>query len=186
MWPSVGTSSPAIMFRVVVLPQPDGPSRISSSLSRTSSDRSSTTAVVPKRRVTCSSRTVAMVVPRSPSLAPRRGYAFFFVYFAWSLSQFARSSLVASTGFLVPFSSTSLLIMSCMTASHSWYQGALSTLGASARFRPSNSHWYSCSASGGDIPLIIAALPPRAPLIAGEGGPRVALSPPLLFGLFSP
>src|SRR2546422_2892342 len=157
MWPSVGTSSPAIMFRVVVLPQPDGPSRISSSLSRTSSDRSSTTAVVPKRRVTCSSRTVAMVFPRSPSLAPRRGYAFFFVYFAWSLSQFARSSLVASTGFLVPFSSTSLLIMSCMTASHSWYQGALSTLGASARFRPSNSHWYSCSASGGYLPLVMVA-----------------------------
>src|SRR5258708_27709337 len=65
MWPSVGASSPGIMFRVVVLPHPAGPSRISNPLSRTSSDRSSTAAEVPKRRVTCSSRTVAMVCSRS-------------------------------------------------------------------------------------------------------------------------
>ncbi len=55
--PSVGSMSRLTIFIVVVLPQPDGPTSVTSSPSATSKDRSST-AVVPSgyRLVTCSNR----------------------------------------------------------------------------------------------------------------------------------
>ena len=55
--PLVGSMSRLTIFIVVVLPHPDGPTRVTSSPSATSKDRSST-AMVPSsyRLVTCSNR----------------------------------------------------------------------------------------------------------------------------------
>src|SRR5215213_6671154 len=48
---------PAVISRVVVLPQPDGPSSATSSPSRISRSSASTAVTDPKRRVSFSSRT---------------------------------------------------------------------------------------------------------------------------------
>ena len=55
--PYVGSSKPPIIRRVVVLPQPDGPSMEKNSPSRMSSDRSSTAAASPNSLETRSRRT---------------------------------------------------------------------------------------------------------------------------------
>ena len=47
IWPAVGSMSPAVMRRVVVLPHPDGPSRVTNSPSATSRSKSSTATVWP-------------------------------------------------------------------------------------------------------------------------------------------
>src|SRR5215470_15607935 len=52
MSPDVTSSSPATMRMVVVLPQPDGPSRTRNSLSTTSRSRSATATKPPKLLVT--------------------------------------------------------------------------------------------------------------------------------------
>src|SRR5262245_53553941 len=52
MSPSSGSSNPATMRIVVVLPQPDGPSSVRNSPSRMSIDRSSTATTSPKVFVT--------------------------------------------------------------------------------------------------------------------------------------
>src|SRR5437660_8334721 len=52
MAPPLASRKPAIMRSVVVLPQPEGPSSTTNSPSATSSDRSSTASVSPKRLVT--------------------------------------------------------------------------------------------------------------------------------------
>ena len=58
MWmvPSVGSSSPATIRSVVVLPHPDGPSSAKKDPDGMVRDRSSTATKVPKRFVTRSSR----------------------------------------------------------------------------------------------------------------------------------
>src|SRR5215472_5308146 len=48
MWPPVGSSSPAIMRKVVVLPQPDGPSRQKNSPSCTVKSAPHTAVKLPK------------------------------------------------------------------------------------------------------------------------------------------
>jgi hypothetical protein len=45
--PEVGISSPAIMRRIVVLPQPDGPSRVTSDLGAIENETSRTAATSP-------------------------------------------------------------------------------------------------------------------------------------------
>ena len=59
--PSVGSSKPAIIRSVVVLPEPDGPSIEKNSPSRTSRSMPSTAATSPNRFVTPSSRTAGSV-----------------------------------------------------------------------------------------------------------------------------
>ena len=56
MLPSVGSSSPATIRSVVVLPQPDGPSRAKNEPGGIVSERSSTATNEPKRLVTRSRR----------------------------------------------------------------------------------------------------------------------------------
>ena len=56
MRPVSGVSSPAIMRRMVVLPQPLGPSRVTASPRVTVSDSSSTARTAPKRLLSPSSR----------------------------------------------------------------------------------------------------------------------------------
>src|ERR1022692_4356274 len=58
--PALASVNPAIMRKVVVLPQPDGPRRTRSSPSATSSEKSSTATNSPKRLLTWSSVTVAI------------------------------------------------------------------------------------------------------------------------------
>src|SRR5262245_50911300 len=64
MSPEVGSSSPAIMRMVVVLPQPEGPRRTKNSRSAMSSERSCTATKLPKRFATRSR------MMRATSLAP--------------------------------------------------------------------------------------------------------------------
>src|SRR5450756_3177637 len=59
-FPSSTSSRPAIMRNVVVLPQPDGPSRTRNSLSSASSDTLLTAMTLPKRFVTFFRTTFAM------------------------------------------------------------------------------------------------------------------------------
>src|SRR6478609_3530856 len=59
--PSVMASSPAIMRRVVVLPQPDGPTKTMNSLSRICRSTSFTTCVVSKNLLSLVSVTSAMI-----------------------------------------------------------------------------------------------------------------------------
>jgi hypothetical protein len=47
MLPAVGSSSPAIMRKVVVLPQPEGPSRVTSVLAAIVNEMSRTAATSP-------------------------------------------------------------------------------------------------------------------------------------------
>src|SRR4051812_8993260 len=54
---------PAVISRVVVLPQPDGPSSATSSPSRISRSSASTAVTAPKRRVSFSSRTSIAPLP---------------------------------------------------------------------------------------------------------------------------
>ncbi len=61
MRPELGSSKPAIMRSVVVLPQPDGPSIEKNSPSRISNETSSTATTSSKRFVT-DSRTIASAV----------------------------------------------------------------------------------------------------------------------------
>src|SRR5689334_15421505 len=61
MSPAVTSSRPAIIRRVVVLPQPDGPTRMQNSRSRTVRSMPATTSVSPKRLTTRSRTTSAMV-----------------------------------------------------------------------------------------------------------------------------
>jgi len=74
--PSLGFSKPATSRSAVVLPQPDGPTRIRNSPSAISSDRSSSaTTSSEKRFVTWSSLTSAIAYPLSPVVAiPRTKY----------------------------------------------------------------------------------------------------------------
>ena len=67
--PAVGDSRPAMMLSVVVLPQPDGPTKTTNSPSVTSRLTPLTASVAPKRLTIRSSLTPA--IPYSPS--PRRG-----------------------------------------------------------------------------------------------------------------
>src|SRR6266571_6784959 len=60
IWPKVGSSSPATIRSVVVLPQPEGPSRAKNEPCGIESVRSSTAMNEPKDLVTCMMR-------RSPS-----------------------------------------------------------------------------------------------------------------------
>ncbi len=60
------SSSPAIIRRLVVLPQPDGPTRTMNSPSWISRLRSSTAMTSPYFLVTCSKVTVAIVRTPSP------------------------------------------------------------------------------------------------------------------------
>src|SRR6186997_303441 len=65
MRPAVGSTRPATIRSVVVLPQPDGPRRVRSSPSAMSRDTSSTAVVVPYRFVMASRWTVAISRPPS-------------------------------------------------------------------------------------------------------------------------
>ena len=58
--PAVGSSSPAIIRMVVVLPQPEGPSRTTNSSSATASETASTPTKPPQRFETRSRVTEAM------------------------------------------------------------------------------------------------------------------------------
>src|SRR6266700_372704 len=60
MTPPSGRWNPAIDIRVVVLPQPDGPSRVTNSLSLTVKLTSSRTLLAPNDLVRCSTRISAM------------------------------------------------------------------------------------------------------------------------------
>src|SRR5689334_4984740 len=60
--PEVGSSRPATIRMVVVLPQPEGPSRTSSSLSAISSDSSSRAMTLPQRFTRRSMLIVAMLI----------------------------------------------------------------------------------------------------------------------------
>src|SRR3954467_8202836 len=62
MSPAVTSSRPAIIRQVVVFPQPDGPTRIQNSRSRTVRSMPATTSVSPKRLTTRSRTTSAMGV----------------------------------------------------------------------------------------------------------------------------
>src|SRR5581483_5725756 len=62
MSPAVTSSRPAIILRVVVFPQPEGPTRMQSSRSRTVSSIPATTSVSPNRLTTLSRTTFAIVV----------------------------------------------------------------------------------------------------------------------------
>ena len=71
--PAVGISKPAIIRRAVVLPQPDGPSSVTSSPSRTSKETPSTAVTRPPAR--CGSSKVLVTFSRmtlivSPSAYP--------------------------------------------------------------------------------------------------------------------
>src|SRR5690349_5826761 len=71
MLPSVGSSNPPIIRRVVVFPQPDGPNSAKKEPRSISSERLSTATTSPNRFVTCSSRTSATSAPaRAPSRWP--------------------------------------------------------------------------------------------------------------------
>src|SRR5438270_245829 len=61
MSPAVTSSSPAIIRRVVVFPQPDGPTRMQNSRSRMVSSIPATASTSPKRLTTRSRTTSAMV-----------------------------------------------------------------------------------------------------------------------------
>ena len=67
--PSLGCSKPPIMRSVVVLPQPDGPSRAKNEPRGISSEMPSTAATSSKRLTTLSSRTSGVAQPRSSSAA---------------------------------------------------------------------------------------------------------------------
>src|SRR5262245_34678705 len=62
--PSVMSSSPAIMRSVVDLPQPEGPTSTTNSLSAMSRSMPDTASVSSKRLTTLRSETCAMAVPR--------------------------------------------------------------------------------------------------------------------------
>ena len=65
MWmlPAVGAMKPAIIRSVVVLPQPLGPRKVTSSPSAMSSEKSATAVVEPKRFCSLWSETEAMFTP---------------------------------------------------------------------------------------------------------------------------
>src|SRR5271170_5549707 len=73
MWPLVCTSRPAIMRRVVVFPQPEGPRMTRNSPSKISSETSSTATSPLKRLVTWSSRIPVIVSQASRPSPPRHG-----------------------------------------------------------------------------------------------------------------
>src|SRR5207253_7255610 len=64
IWPEEGSSSPAIMRRVVVLPQPEGPSRTKKSASAMVNEDERTAVESPKRFRKFSSRISAMALLR--------------------------------------------------------------------------------------------------------------------------
>ena len=66
MRPEVGISSPAIILRLVVLPQPEGPSRQTNSPSPISNLRSLAAVTAPKVLVTSRNSTDAMRQPLMP------------------------------------------------------------------------------------------------------------------------
>src|SRR3990172_5355995 len=72
MLPEVGWSNPAIRRRLVVLPDPDGPSRVKNSPSRTSRSMLSTALTSPKWRLTPESRTAGMDGLFTASWAPNK------------------------------------------------------------------------------------------------------------------
>src|SRR5664279_4400864 len=72
--PPVISSSPAIIRRLVVLPQPDGPTRTMNSPSLISRLRSSTARTSPYFLVTCSNVTVALPTSSKP-FDPARAHA---------------------------------------------------------------------------------------------------------------
>src|SRR5689334_22812768 len=65
MRPSSSSQKPATMRNSVVLPHPDGPSRVKSSPSRTDSDTPATARTLPKLRAT---RSMVMPVTSTPGL----------------------------------------------------------------------------------------------------------------------
>src|SRR5207248_4170271 len=66
--PASSSQKPATMRNSVVLPQPDGPSSVKNSPSRTASDTSSTARTVPKVRATPS---MVIAVTQTPSVSAR-------------------------------------------------------------------------------------------------------------------
>src|ERR1700756_1576090 len=70
MRPSSGSSKPAIRLRVVLFPQPDGPSRVTNAPGAIDRCRSRTTAVCPRIFVTPTRFRTGGTVSRAAALAP--------------------------------------------------------------------------------------------------------------------
>ena len=69
--PASFCSSPAIIRSVVVFPQPDGPSRMTSRPSGTTSETRSTATTVPNRLLTSSTSTVGIAGPLARTMHER-------------------------------------------------------------------------------------------------------------------
>ena len=74
--PESGVSKPASIRSAVVLPQPEGPSRASSSPGWTVRSRPSSAVVAPKLRRSCRNSTVALVAVAGAAVVATVGAAF--------------------------------------------------------------------------------------------------------------